>query len=115
GGGAATWYRIIGPLSRECRVLALDLPGFGLSGPAAPAVPLGGYVAGVVEEWLSRIGVERCTLVGTSFGGLAALRLAQRRPERVVRLALLDTVGLGRDLPALVRATCLPQIGRAHV
>jgi len=112
-GGAANWYRIIGPLSRQCRVLALDLPGFGLSGPAAPAGPLGGYVAGVVEDWLSRIGVERCTLVGTSFGGLAALRLAQRRPERVARLALLDAAGLGRDLPALVRLTCVPLLGPA--
>jgi len=112
-GGAANWYRIIGPLSRQCRVLALDLPGFGLSGPAAPAGPLGGYVAGVVEDWLSRIGVERCTLVGTSFGGLAALRLAQRRPDRVDRLVLLDSAGLGRDLPVLVRLACLPLVGPA--
>lgn len=112
-GGAANWYRIIGPLSRRCRVLALDLPGFGFSGPATPVWPLGEYVAGVVDDWLSRVGVERCTVVGTSFGGLAALRLAQRRPERVERLVLLDAAGLGRDLPALVRLACLPLLGPA--
>lgn len=112
-GGAANWYRIIGPLSRRCRVLALDLPGFGLSGPAAPTGPLGGYVAGVVGEWLSRIGVDRCTVVGTSFGGLAALRLAQQQPGRVDRLVLLDAVGLGRDLPVLVKLACVPLLGPA--
>jgi pimeloyl-ACP methyl ester carboxylesterase len=110
-GGAANWYRVIGPLSRACRVLAPDLPGFGLSGPAAPVGPLGGYVAGVVDAWLSALGVPRCMLVGTSFGGLAALRLAQRRPERVERLVLLDAVGLGWDVPMVVRLARLPALG----
>src|SRR5690606_8268421 len=60
-----------------------------------------------------RVGVERCTVLGTSFGGLAALRLAQRRPERVERLVLLDAAGLGRDLPVLVKLTCVPLLGPA--
>nr|PZN91355.1 MAG: alpha/beta hydrolase [bacterium] len=112
-GGAANWYRVLGPLSRKCRVLALDLPGFGFSAPASPVGPLGEYVAGVVDDWLVRVGVERYALVGTSFGGLVALRLAQRRPERVERLVLLDAAGLGRELPGLVRLAGLPLLGPA--
>lgn len=112
-GGAANWYRIIGPLSRACRVLAPDLPGFGLSGPAAPVGPLGSYAASVVEAWLSALGVTRCTVVGTSFGGLAALRLAQRRPGLVERLVLLDAAGLGRDVPFLVQLVRIPLLGPA--
>jgi pimeloyl-ACP methyl ester carboxylesterase len=112
-GGAANWYRVMGPLSRACRVLAPDLPGFGLSGPAAPLGPLGSYVASVVEGWLSALGVTRCTVVGTSFGGLAALRLAQRRPEVVEHLALIDAAGLGRDLPFVVQLVRLPILGPA--
>src|SRR5690606_6221438 len=56
---------------------------------------------------------ERCTLVGTSFGGLVALRLAQREAMRVDRLVLLDSVGLGREMPALVKLACVPIVGPA--
>ncbi|MBI4409667.1 MAG: alpha/beta fold hydrolase [Gemmatimonadetes bacterium] len=111
-GGAANWYRVLGPLAAHFRVLALDLPGFGLSDPLNVEAPLGAGGAEVVSAWLGAAAIERCALVGTSLGGLLALRLAQREPGRVRRLVLLDAVGLGRELPLLVRCAGLPGLGR---
>lgn len=103
GGGAANWFLVMERLAERFRVLALDVPGFGLSEPIVPEAPLGAHMAGVVQGWLRAVGVERCDVVGTSFGGLVAARLAQRAPEMVRRLVLLDAAGLGRELPFLVR------------
>jgi pimeloyl-ACP methyl ester carboxylesterase len=47
-------------------------------------------------------------IAGTSLGGLIALRLAQRAPHLVRTLMLIDSAGLGRGLPSLVRAATLP-------
>ncbi|HEX7118587.1 MAG TPA: alpha/beta fold hydrolase [Longimicrobiales bacterium] len=103
GGGAANWFGVLGRLAERFRVLAPDLPGFGLSPPLEPRAALGRQIAAVVEGWLRGHGVERCGVAGTSFGGLVAFRLAQRWPDGVRRLALIDAAGLGPELPALVR------------
>jgi pimeloyl-ACP methyl ester carboxylesterase len=111
GGGCANWYRLLGPLSVRFDVLAPDLPGFGLSDAVQPGAGLGGQAARILLAWLDTVVTSPCDLVGTSFGGLVAARMAQIAPQRVHRLALLDSVGLGRELPAMVRAATLPLIG----
>src|SRR5687768_1689838 len=77
GGGAANWYRLFAPLARRWRVLAPDLPGFGFSDPIEPSAPLGEQVAQILAQWLQSLDVRQAHVVGTSFGGLAALRLTQ--------------------------------------
>jgi pimeloyl-ACP methyl ester carboxylesterase len=107
-GGAANWYRMMGSLARSHRVLALDFPGFGLSEAVEPKPPLGAQMAALVQRWLDLLGIAQADLVGTSFGGLAALRLAQVAPNRVRRVAVIDSVGLGRTLPLSLRLASLP-------
>jgi pimeloyl-ACP methyl ester carboxylesterase len=103
-GGGANWFRQIGPLSQRYRVLAPDLPGFGLSDPVSPAAPLGRAAAQVLLEWMSVHDVDDALVVGTSFGGLTAIRLAQSAPaRRISRLLLLDSAGFGRRIHAAVR------------
>lgn len=113
GGGGANWYRVLPSLAAEFRVLAPDLPGFGLSEDVAPAPPLGRQAAGILVELLDALEIPRVSVLGTSFGGLAALRLAQHFPGRVDRLVLLDSAGLTTGVPALVRLAALPVIGGA--
>jgi 4,5:9,10-diseco-3-hydroxy-5,9,17-trioxoandrosta-1(10),2-diene-4-oate hydrolase len=106
-GGGANWFRQIGALAAHYRVLAPDLPGFGLSSHVAPEAPLGQAAARLLAAWLERLGVTGALVVGTSFGGLAALRLAQHQPTRVGRLLLLDAAGLGRGIHTAVRLAVL--------
>ncbi|MHB1169945.1 MAG: alpha/beta fold hydrolase [Longimicrobiales bacterium] len=103
GGGGANWYRMLGALSGNHRVLAPDLPGFGFSDPIEPQAPLGRSAARPIAAWLRAVVPDGCDIAATSFGGLITLRLAQEQPVPIGRIALIDTVGLGRELPLLVR------------
>ena len=89
-----TWRKNIEPLSREFRVIALDLPGHGLSD--MPMVrfdlPKG---AAFLAAFLDEVGVDRAHLAGNSMGGAIALELALTRPERAASVTLADSAGLG--------------------
>lgn len=106
GGGSANWYRVIGPLSRQFRVIAIDLPGFGLSESIEPVAPLGGQVAAIIAEFLATLGVQRVHLVATSFGGLVALRLAPLVDAR--SLVLIDAAGLWPEASVGLKLACMP-------
>jgi pimeloyl-ACP methyl ester carboxylesterase len=112
-GGGGNWFRLIGPLAQAHRVLAPDLPGFGLSPSRRARAPLGVHGAELLAEWLDAQGVAGATVVGTSFGGLAALRLAQRAPDHVARLLLVSAAGLGRSAGWPLRAAAMPILGTA--
>lgn len=92
-GGAANWFRMFGHLSKNHRILAPDLPGFGLSDRRPLNPPLGTQSAHTLRDWLDALGIDRVRMVGTSFGGLAAVRFAQHFPARVERLVMIDAAG----------------------
>jgi 4,5:9,10-diseco-3-hydroxy-5,9,17-trioxoandrosta-1(10),2-diene-4-oate hydrolase len=53
--------------------------------------------------FLDGLGIHSVDLLGHSLGGLAALGLALTRPERVRRLILVDSLGLGSEMQVDVR------------
>ncbi len=112
-GGGANWYDVLAPLAASHRVLAPDLPGFGLSEPFDAGGELSRAALPPLLEMLRSAGVERFDVCGTSFGALVALRLVQVMPERVRRLALVDAAGLGREMPGGMRLLALPLLGSA--
>src|SRR5690349_17964696 len=57
GGGAANWYHMFAPLSRTHRVLAVDLPGFGLTDARPLQPPLGTQAARFIRDWMDQIGL----------------------------------------------------------
>jgi pimeloyl-ACP methyl ester carboxylesterase len=80
-------------LAPAFRVLAVDLPGFGWS--QAPPVAWGtGDYADHVRRLLDEIRIADAALLGHSFGGRIAIRLATRHPERVERLVLVASAGV---------------------
>jgi pimeloyl-ACP methyl ester carboxylesterase len=89
GDEADTWRHIIGPLSNAgFRVLALDLPGFGRS-EVSGSVNLARHGDAVIEV-LEAAGLSQAVLVGNSMGGAVAQTTAQRRPDLVKALILID-------------------------
>lgn len=74
-------------------LIAPDFPGFGATEP--PPVPWG---VGEYVDWtlalLDWLDVERANIVGHSFGGRVAIKLAALHPERVARLVLTDAAGI---------------------
>jgi pimeloyl-ACP methyl ester carboxylesterase len=72
--------------------VAVDAPGFGLTTKRADLdYSIDGYGA-FVERFLDHLEWERVRLVGHDWGGGFALAFAQREPERVQRLALVNSV-----------------------
>jgi 4,5:9,10-diseco-3-hydroxy-5,9,17-trioxoandrosta-1(10),2-diene-4-oate hydrolase len=83
------------------RVLVPDLPGYGRSSKDLDQSDPFGDLALFVRGLLDTLEIEKAHLVGNSYGGAAALRLALDRPDRVSRLVLLGPGGIGttRALP----------------
>ena len=104
GGGAANWYRLFAPLAERFHVVAVDLPGFGLSDSVEPQPPLGRQVAGHIATLLEQIQFKPVHIVGTSFGGLTGFRLAQMIEPR--SLVLIDAAGLWPEAALGLRLSC---------
>ncbi len=93
--------------------LAPDLFGFGRSSKAGHLeYTLASYVK-FVHAFLTTVGIERVALVGHGWGAAIGLAFAQRHPERVQRIVIIDAVPLleGFRWPALVRHWRTPVIG----
>jgi pimeloyl-ACP methyl ester carboxylesterase len=87
GGSLANWDAIGPRLARSARVVALDLPGFGLSPPAKDwsLETHRDAVAGLIRE----LG-GRAVVMGNSLGGLISEMVASRYPELVDALVLIS-------------------------
>jgi pimeloyl-ACP methyl ester carboxylesterase len=92
----AVWQR---ELAKHYRVIALDLPAFGLTGP----FPDNDYgherMMAFLDAFHDRLGLKQTHLVGNSLGGLYAWQYARHAPERVAKLVLLSPGGLDYDVP----------------
>jgi len=80
-------------LAEHRRVLAPDLPGFGVSTPDVADYSIAAH-ARYVREMLDALGIERVHVVGFSMGGGVAIELADLAPERVASLTLLSSIGV---------------------
>ncbi|MCU4753788.1 alpha/beta hydrolase [Halobacteria archaeon AArc-curdl1] len=92
-----SWHETIPRLARTHQVYAIDWPGYGDSrGHIDHTVPA--YVD-LLEAVLDALDLEEVTLVGLSMGGAIALGYALEQPNRVARLALVGSYGLGPRVP----------------
>lgn len=100
GGSAANWLEVIKGLARTGPVVAPDLPGFGRTAPPQHGTARVNANAAFLAALMARLGWDRAVVHGNSMGGLLAVLLADRRPELIDRLILLDPA-----LPAPRRRT----------
>lgn len=110
-----TWDGWTTTLIRERRVIRVDLPGFGLTGPA----PDGDYrierYVRFVTALLDALRLERCVLAGNSFGGWTAWETALALPDRVGALVLVDAAGYpleSESVPIGFRIARIPGLNR---
>jgi 2-hydroxy-6-oxo-octa-2,4-dienoate hydrolase len=89
----ANWRLTMPGLAPHFRVLAPDMAGFGFSDKPGGVADMGVWV-GQLTGFLDAVGVEHAPVVGNSFGGGIAIRLAVDHPERVERLVLMGSVGI---------------------
>jgi pimeloyl-ACP methyl ester carboxylesterase len=106
-GSRRNWAHLFDALNTDHRVLAPDLFGHGASAKPVADYSLGAHAA-TLRDLLDLLNISRVTLVGHSFGGGIAMQFCYLFPERVERLVLVSSGGLGRDVSALLRAATLP-------
>lgn len=84
------WKAQLDALRGRARVINIDAPGHGRSAPTRKPYTIDDSAAAALEV-LDTLKIERCKWVGLSWGGMVGMRLALQAPERIERLALLDT------------------------
>jgi pimeloyl-ACP methyl ester carboxylesterase len=101
------WSAVAERLAEHHLVIAPDLIGHGDSATPRGDYSLGAH-ASVIRDLLSALDIERATMVGHSLGGGIAMVYFWQFPERVERLALVSSGGLGDDVSPLLRSAALP-------
>lgn len=92
------WSDQIVRLGDRYRVIALDLPGFGLSKRTGDKLTVEALAAAVLKL-LDKLGERRpAVIMGNSLGGAVAMTVAATRPERVAGLVLVDSAGFGTEV-----------------
>ncbi len=105
------WQAVAERLAGEHTVIAPDLIGHGDSAAPRGDYSLGAHAASI-RDLLAAIGVERATIVGHSLGGGVAMQFFYQFPQRVERLALVSSGGLGRDVGPMLRTAALPGMAK---
>lgn len=93
-------------LSQTARTIAFDAPGMGRS-RTSPVVLTHPALAAMICRLLDALEVDRCDVVGYSFGGTVAQQLARQAPDRVRRMALVGTSCGWGSIPPTARAMAL--------
>jgi pimeloyl-ACP methyl ester carboxylesterase len=110
GASLEYWRYTVPALADRHRVVAVDLPGCGFSERGAE-IPTLEATAALLAGLLDALTIGRASFVGNSLGGLVALETALDRPERVDRLILSNSAGLGREVSLFWRLAALPLLG----
>lgn len=100
----ANWQRTIPGLSEHFRVLAPDIVGYGATArPDDVRYSLRTWTDHVLG-FMDALGIERASLVGNSLGGRLSLALAEEHPDRVARMVLMGSPGVGMTITDGLRA-----------
>jgi pimeloyl-ACP methyl ester carboxylesterase len=102
-----TWRSIMPGLGASYDVIAPDLLGHGTSAKPRGDYSLGAYASGL-RDLLVALDIPKVTVVGHSLGGGVAMQFAYQFPERLQRLVLVDSGGLGGEVALALRAATLP-------
>lgn len=99
--GVSNYGRNIDALAAHFRVIVPDMPGYGRSAKGIDKADPFGFLADMIRGLLDELGIATAHLIGNSYGGAAALRLALDTPHRVGKLVLMGPGGIGttRALP----------------
>jgi pimeloyl-ACP methyl ester carboxylesterase len=93
GGQWQNWLENLPRAAQERRVIALDLPGHGLSPMPRDQITIPGY-GRTVQALCDRLGLSHVDIVGNSMGGYIGAEVAIQFPQRVDQLLLVSAAGI---------------------
>jgi pimeloyl-ACP methyl ester carboxylesterase len=107
GDSSQTWSGVMRTLAERHTVIAPDLLGHGDSAKPRADYAIAAYACGM-RDLLTVLGVDRVSVIGHSLGGGVAMQFAYQFPERCERLALVSSVGMGREVHPVFRLASGP-------
>lgn len=93
GASLHTWEESVKLLTDSFRVITLDLPAYGLTGPNPKRIYSQEFYVQFIDEFLKRIHVNKCIIGGNSLGGAIAWNYTYEHPTKVEKLILIDAAG----------------------
>src|SRR5919202_5626925 len=113
GGGydsaSLSYKHVIGPISEHRRVFAPDWPGYGESDKPKMRYTTEYYVT-FLGHLMDALGLEKASLIGISMGGAISLGFSLHSPQRVEKLVLVDSHGLGKEVPGRVMSYAMVRL-----
>src|SRR5215216_3245877 len=113
GGGydsaSLSYKQSIEPISQYHRVFAPDWPGYGESDKPKLRY-ITEYYVDFLGQLMDALGLEKASLVGISMGGAISLGFSLHSPERVEKLVLVDSHGLGKEVPGRVMSYAMVRL-----
>ncbi len=88
-----TWDSVALLLKDKKRLISIDLPAFGLTGPNANNVYSFAYYNQFLDSFLARLNIKECMIAGNSLGGAIAWEYTVAHPITVKKLILIDAAG----------------------
>jgi 2-hydroxy-6-oxonona-2,4-dienedioate hydrolase len=117
GASAERWSRVIPTLSREYRVIAPDIIGFGYSDKPVVEYTMDFFID-FFESFLDNLGISEASIIGSSLGGHIATEFAIRFPHMVEKLVLVSPAGMMRKstptLDRYIMAALYPEYQRVY-
>ena len=111
GASADIWQKNVETLSKHHRVYVPDLVGFGRSDkPDIEYTP--SSAARFIYDFMNALNIEKATLMGYSLGGGISLQFSLEYPDKVDKIVLVDSAGLGSKVIFPLRLLSLPFIGK---
>lgn len=93
GASLHTWDGWVNALKSERKIIRLDLPAYGLTGPNPTSDYSQEFYATFINDFLTKLGVKQCIISGNSLGGSIAWNYAVKYPEKVSKMILVDAGG----------------------
>ena len=117
GGSHANWLALAPSLANHGRVLALDLPGFGLSPLAGRKATMSSSRA-IIARFINDVAGEPAVLIGNSMGGALSIAQAVADPDSVRGLVLIAPAlprggrhALDTTVAGFLSAAIVPKLG----
>ncbi|MCA6075036.1 alpha/beta fold hydrolase [Fulvivirga sedimenti] len=113
GSSLHTFEEWASQLKKDHRVLRMDLPGYGLTGPFPDQNYSMDHYVEFVRDFLKALEIKKCILGGNSLGGNIAWRFTAEYPEMVEKLILIDASGYpqkAKSVPLAFKVARIPVI-----
>lgn len=110
GASLEFWSEQMKGMAAQYRIIVWDVPGHGLSGLGKRPYKIDDF-AQFAWDFLDTLKIKRVNLAGNSMGAAISIQMYGLQPDRVNKIALLNSATLGRDAPLPFKLMCLPLLG----